>query len=164
MKDKIKLIIAAAILAAFIFGIRYWFSRPYIIQSGAYALIAALALFYSYPVYRFIPRIMNDNARPIQRLLASLLLAALLGWASSWIIRWTAIEQFGNPWQSEAAIVGLESCKGRFCPCEQKWTLQMLNGEQHKLCTTRIHKNSIIRHGETVAVTLRQSLFDRSIE
>lgn len=164
MKDKIRLILAGILIAAVIMGVKYWFARPYVMQSGAYMLIAALTLLFYYPAYRLTDK--DGNAEAIRRFTVTLIIAALLAWVTSWVIRWAAVQYFSAGTPIEAAIVGLETCAGKFCACENKWTLQMPDGKRHTLCTERlvITEKTRIEHGKPVSVTLRQSPFDHSIE
>ena len=112
------------------------------------------------------PMLMQEGALPIQQIISALLMSLLTAWGISWPIRWAVVEYLTTARQSEAAIVGLEKCSGKFCACENKWTLQMPDGKRHKLCTQRIeiNPNNPIEHGKKIAVSERRSLFDYSIE
>ena len=70
----------------------------------------------------------------------------------------------------QATVIGVKDCDSkrvrgiRFCACDTKWTLRLPDGNSYKLCTSRTSERSHILVNTPVTVTVRDSVFDRSIE
>ena len=162
MKDKLSLIIIALIFAGFFFYLQWWYSRPYVAQWNALWLCIALAAAFYYPSRALASRLLDERATAAGRLLVPLILAGLFAWTTSWGIRGLTVAHLVDSVQEQAAIVGLETCIGAKCFCENRWILQMADGKRHKLCTARSY--GTVEYGKAVNVTVRKSPFDHSIE
>ena len=168
MKDKIALIIIALLLAGLFLLFDYWKARPYIAQMGAWILYAALWLLLVYPTYLF-ARLL-PQANPTSGIILTLIFTTFFAWVLSWTPRLLAMAYFSEAQTVQAEILGVKDCNSarvrgiRFCACDSKWTLRLPDGETHKLCTQRVSERARIPLNTPVTVTVRDSVFDRSIE
>ena len=166
MKGKLALIITGLLLAGLFMLFDYWMERPYVTQTGAWILYAALWLLLVYPCYRFAQLFPEPNNPHILTLIFTTLFAWVLGWAP----RLLAIAYFSETQTMQATIIGVKDCDSarirgiRFCACDTKWTLRLPDGSRHKVCTHRASEHSRIPVNTPVTVTVRDSVFDRSIE
>ena len=166
MKGKLALIITGLLLAGLFMLFDYWMERPYVTQTGAWILYAALWLLLVYPCYRFARLFPEPNDPHI----LTLIFTTLFAWVLSWAPRLLAVAYFSETQTMQATIIGVKDCDSarirgvRFCACDTKWTLRLLDGSRHKVCTHRASEHSRIPVNTPVTVTVRDSVFDRSIE
>ena len=166
MKGKLALIITGLLLAGLFMLFDYWMERPYVAQPGAWILYAALWLLLVYPCYRFAQLFPEPNNPHI----LSLIFTTLFAWVLSWAPRLLAVAYFSETQTMQATIIGVKDCDSarirgiRFCACDTKWTLRLPDGSRHKVCTHRASEHSRIPVNTPVTVTVRDSVFDRSIE
>ena len=166
MKGKLALIITGLLLAGLFMLFDYWMERPYVTQTGAWILYAALWLLLVYPCYRFARLFPEPNDPHI----LTLIFTTLFAWVLSWAPRLLAVAYFSETQTMQATIIGVKDCDSarirgiRFCACDTKWTLRLPDGSRHKVCTHRASEHSRIPVNTPVTVTVRDSVFDRSIE
>ena len=166
MKGKLALIITGLLLAGLFMLFDYWMERPYVTQTGAWILYAALWLLLVYPCYRFAQLFPEPNNPHI----LTLIFTTLFAWVLSWAPRLLAVAYFSETQTMQATIIGVKDCDSarirgvRFCACDTKWTLRLPDGSRHKVCTHRASEHSRIPVNTPVTVTVRDSVFDRSIE
>lgn len=166
MKGKLALIITGLLLAGLFMLFDYWMERPYVTQTGAWILYAALWLLLVYPCYRF-ARLFPEPNNPH---ILTLIFTTLFAWVLSWAPRLLAVAYFSETQTMQATIIGVKDCDSarirgvRFCACDTKWTLRLPDGSRHKVCTHRASEHSRIPVNTPVTVTVRDSVFDRSIE
>lgn len=166
MKGKLALIITGLLLAGLFMLFDYWMERPYVAQTGAWILYAALWLLLVYPCYRF-ARLFPEPNNPH---ILTLIFTTLFAWVLSWAPRLLAVAYFSETQTMQATIIGVKDCDSarirgvRFCACDTKWTLRLPDGSRHKVCTHRASEHSRIPVNTPVTVTVRDSVFDRSIE
>ena len=166
MKGKLALIITGLLLAGLFMLFDYWMERPYVAQPGAWILYAALWLLLVYPCYRFAQLFPEPNNPHI----LTLIFTTLFAWVLSWAPRLLAVAYFSETQTMQATIIGVKDCDSarirgiRFCACDTKWTLRLPDGSRHKVCTHRASEHSRIPVNTPVTVTVRDSVFDRSIE
>ena len=166
MKGKLALIITGLLLAGLFMLFDYWMERPYVTQTGAWILYAALWLLLVYPCYRF-ARLFPEPNNPH---ILTLIFTTLFAWVLSWAPRLLAVAYFSETQTMQATIIGVKDCDSarirgiRFCACDTKWTLRLPDGSRHKVCTHRASEHSRIPVNTPVTVTVRDSVFERSIE
>lgn len=166
MKGKLALIITGLLLAGLFMLFDYWMERPYVTQTGAWILYAALWLLLVYPCYRF-ARLFPEPNNPH---ILTLIFTTLFAWVLSWAPRLLAVAYFSETQTMQATIIGVKDCDSarirgiRFCACDTKWTLRLPDGSRHKVCTHRASEHSRTPVNTPVTVTVRDSVFDRSIE
>ena len=166
MKGILALIITGLLLAGLFMLFDYWMERPYVTQTGAWILYAALWLLLVYPCYRF-ARLFPEPNNPH---ILTLIFTTLFAWVLSWAPRLLAVAYFSETQTMQATIIGVKDCDSarirgvRFCACDTKWTLRLPDGSRHKVCTHRASEHSHIPVNTPVTVTVRDSVFDRSIE
>ena len=166
MKGKLALIITGLLLAGLFMLFDYWMERHYVTQTGAWILYAALWLLLVYPCYRFARLFPEPNDPHI----LTLIFTTLFAWVLSWAPRLLAVAYFSETQTMQATIIGVKDCDSarirgvRFCACDTKWTLRLPDGSRHKVCTHRASEHSRIPVNTPVTVTVRDSVFDRSIE
>ena len=166
MNGKLALSITGLLLAGLFMLFAYWMERPYVTQTGAWILYAALWLLLVYPCYRFARLFPEPNDPHI----LTLIFTTLFAWVLSWAPRLLAVAYFSETQTMQATIIGVKDCDSarirgvRFCACDTKWTLRLPDGSRHKVCTHRASEHSRIPVNTPVTVTVRDSVFDRSIE
>ena len=169
MKGILALIITGLLLAGLFMLFDYWMERPYVAQTGTWILYAALWLLLVYPCYLF-ARLFPEQPNPASGYILTLIFTTLCAWLLSWAPRLLAVAYFSEAQTMQATVIGVKDCDSkrvrgiRFCACDTKWTLRLPDGNSYKLCTSRTSERSHIPVNTPVTVTVRDSVFDRSIE